>query len=32
MWVPKIWDFAEAPNEEFGISKVSDLGNVHEAS
>ena len=31
-WVPKTQDFAEDPNEEFGKSKVSDLGSVHKAS
>ena len=31
-WVPKTWDFAEDPNEEFGKSKVSSLRRVHEAS
>ena len=31
-WVPKTWDFAEDPNEEFGKLKVSGLGSVHEAS
>ena len=31
-WVPKTRDFAENPNEEFGKSKVSGLGSVHEAS
>ena len=30
-WVPKIRDFIEDPNEEFGKSKVSGLGSVHEA-
>ena len=30
--VPKSQDFAEDPNEEFGKSKVSGLGSVHEAS
>ena len=31
-WVPKTWDFTEDPNKEFGKSKVSGLGSVHEAS
>ena len=31
-WVSKTLDFAEDPNEEFGKSKVSDLGSVHETS
>ena len=31
-WVPKTRVFFEDPNEEFGKSKVSSLGSVHEAS
>ena len=31
-WVPKMRDFTEDPNEEFGKSKVLGLGSVHEAS
>ena len=31
-WVPKTWDFVEGPNEEFGKSKVSGFGSVHETS
>ena len=32
MWVPKMLDFTEDLSEEFGESKVSGLGSVHEAS
>ena len=31
-WVPKTWDFIEDPNDGIRKSKVSGLGNVHEAS
>ena len=31
-WVPKTLYFSKDPNEEFGKSKVSGLGSVHEAS
>ena len=31
-WVPKTRDFVEDPSKEFGKSKVSGLGSVHEAS
>ena len=31
-WVPKMRYFSENPNEEFGKSKFSSLGSVHEAS
>ena len=31
-WVPKTQDFVEDPNEEFGKSRVSCLGSIHEAS
>ena len=30
-WVSKTRDFAEDPNDEFGKSKFSGLGNVHKA-
>ena len=32
VWVPKTRDFVEDSSEEFGKSKVSDLGSVHETS
>ena len=32
VWVPKMRDFADDPNEEFRKSKVSDLRSAHEAS
>ena len=32
MWVSKTLDFAEDSSEEFGKSKVSGLGSVHETS
>ena len=32
MWIPKIRDFAEYSNEEFGKSKISGLESVHETS
>ena len=31
-WVPKTWDFAEDSNKEFGKSKITGLGSVHETS
>ena len=32
VWVLKTLDFTVDPSEEFGKSKVSNLGSVHEAS
>ena len=32
MWVSKTRDFNEDSSEEFGKSKVSDLGSVHKTS
>ena len=31
-WVPKTWDFIKDLSKEFGKSKVSGLGSVHETS
>ena len=32
LWVPKTRDFVEDSSEEFGKSRVSSLGSVHETS